>query len=69
MQLLAKSSTEGSLTEGMGWIDGNVEEIPPKGGLLVPHVGWNSCKYIKRSPLFDDIEDDSDFYFTLYMIF
>ena len=33
--------------------------------LIIPHVGWNQCKIIdKKNKLFDEIENNSDFYFT-----
>lgn len=30
----------------------------------IPHVGWNECKIIKENPLFESIENNTDFYFT-----
>ena len=63
MQLLAKSSTEGCLTEGMGWIDGSVEEIPPKAGFLVPHVGWNNVEIVKDTLFVNGIDNDTHYYF------
>ncbi|MDJ0686510.1 MAG: imidazole glycerol phosphate synthase subunit HisH [Alphaproteobacteria bacterium] len=54
MQLLGRSSQEGSGEPGLGWIpadtirlDGAAEQ-----GLKVPHVGWNSVYSAKENPLF-----------------
>ena len=30
----------------------------------IPHVGWNSCNFNKKSKLFNGIKDNTDFYFT-----
>ena len=41
MQLLADRGTEHGVTEGLGWIGGDVVRIAPGGaGLKVPHIGW-----------------------------
>ena len=47
----------------MGWIDGNVEEIPPKGGLLVPHVGWNNVELLKDTLFVNGIDNGTHYYF------
>jgi len=65
MQMLGKSSDEGVLP-GLGWIDGNVKlfdasTIPYKTRL--PHMGWNTMKPVKESPLLSGFDDDSRFYF------
>lgn len=65
MQILAKRSDEGELA-GLGWIDAEVKQIDaslltqkPK----LPHMGWNSIKIIKESPLFNNVVTDKGFYF------
>jgi glutamine amidotransferase len=32
--------------------------------LKIPHMGWNTVKILKRPPIFDEIEDNSYFYFV-----
>jgi glutamine amidotransferase len=65
MQVLAKKSEEGSLP-GLGWIDGEVKKID-KSLLLnkpkLPHLGWNTIKIERKSPLFNEINEDDGFYF------
>lgn len=64
-QILFNQSSEHGKSFGLDILDGKVDSFKSLNEKIkVPHVGWNSCKYIKRSPLFEDIEDDSDFYFT-----
>jgi imidazole glycerol-phosphate synthase subunit HisH len=65
MQILAKSSDEGSLP-GLGWIDGIVRKFDvnklqhvPK----LPHLGWNSIEVRKNSVLFQNIDFATGFYF------
>jgi glutamine amidotransferase len=65
MQMLANDSDEG-VEKGLGWIDGHVRKfdaslIPYKTRL--PHMGWNTMKKVKETPLLKGFEDDSRFYF------
>jgi glutamine amidotransferase len=71
MQLLADSSTEGSLdgegTPGFGFIPGRVQHLSTLGCTLrVPHVGWNGTTRSagRADHLFDGIADGTDFYFV-----
>ena len=53
MQLVATSSVEVKTTEGLGWIDAAVKELPArKNRLKLPHVGWNETVPAKDSVLF-----------------
>jgi len=63
MQLLADYSEEGGIHEGLGWIPGAVTRLCPDDNLVVPHVGWNSIKIRKNSPLFVLHSEEPDFYF------
>lgn len=61
MQLLAQSSEEFGLTDGLGWIAGRVRRLP-ENGVRLPHVGWNIVT--GRDPLmFERIPDGAHFYF------
>ena len=63
MQIMAESSQEGIL-EGLKWVPGKVlrfksdNELP----INIPHMGWNSIKIKKESPLFFGIKEPY-FYF------
>ncbi|MDC1447723.1 imidazole glycerol phosphate synthase subunit HisH [Candidatus Thioglobus sp.] len=63
MQLMGKSSTEGGLISGLGFIDSKVEGFSDE-FIKVPHIGFNQVRINKNSRLFDAIEDFSDFYFV-----
>ena len=63
MQLMGKSSTEGGLTEGLGLVDGFVNNFT-SGDLKIPHVGYNQVEISESSRLFKDIPDLPDYYFT-----
>ena len=43
MQLMAERGREYEVTEGLGWIPGEVDRITPADpGLKIPHMGWNT---------------------------
>ena len=65
MQMLANNSEEGTLS-GLGWIDGKVKKFDKNkiiGKPKLPHLGWNSIRIIKESPLLKDIDEEGGFYF------
>ena len=67
MQLISKKSYEHGETEGLGWVDAEVVKfdfLNQKNKLKVPHIGWNNVNYEKKSPLFQGVSDNSDFYFV-----
>lgn len=71
MQLLAKTSKEHGLHEGLGWIDASVEHLDVMPDLKVPHVGWNDLTYPADHWLFKGIKpSQSNFYFvhSLHMV-
>jgi glutamine amidotransferase len=63
MQLLAESGIEDGETKGLGWIEGKIE-LMDKSELRIPHVGFNEVDYNHPNPIFNGIEESSDFYFT-----
>ena len=64
-QVLFSNSSESGLSEGLNFIEGKVINFRQKlNTLRVPHVGWNNCKFEKKSILFENVNDNSDFYFT-----
>jgi glutamine amidotransferase len=43
MQLMAERGREYVVTDGFGWIKGEVDKIAPSdSGLKIPHMGWNT---------------------------
>jgi glutamine amidotransferase len=60
MQLMASEGREKAVTPGLGWIPGAVVRIAPKGGLKVPHMGWNTLTFAKPHPLLAGIPDGND---------
>jgi imidazole glycerol-phosphate synthase subunit HisH len=56
MQLMAERGREYEVTQGLGWIPGEVDKIAPKDlALKVPHMGWNTLAARKPHPLLDGI--------------
>ncbi|HWA19520.1 MAG TPA: imidazole glycerol phosphate synthase subunit HisH [Devosia sp.] len=60
MQLMATEGREKGVWPGLGWIDGAVVRLAPKGDLKVPHMGWNTLKFVQPHPLFEGIPDGDD---------
>ena len=56
MQLMAERGREYEVTEGLGWIAGEVDKITPADAALkIPHMGWNTLTASRPHPLFDGI--------------
>lgn len=52
MQLLADRGIEFGVTEGLGWIGGEVRPIERTDpAIKVPHMGWNDVEPMHQSPL------------------
>ncbi|HAR95715.1 MAG TPA: imidazole glycerol phosphate synthase subunit HisH [Deltaproteobacteria bacterium] len=62
MQILFETSEEAPGVAGMGVIKGNVARF--RGGLKVPHMGWNSVQMVKDSEILRGIDDGAYFYFV-----
>jgi glutamine amidotransferase len=63
MQLLFAHSEEGD-TEGLGLIPGRVSRLPSAAGRPVPHMGWNTCRSLRDTPLLAGLRPDDYFYFA-----
>jgi glutamine amidotransferase len=63
MQLLLESSDEGE-TQCLGIIPGRAERIPPRAGLPVPHMGWNTLTIDRPNALLQGVPDDAYAYFV-----
>lgn len=65
LQILFEESEEFGLSKGLGIIPGRVKRFSFQDrAIKIPHMGWNSIKIIKRSPVLKDIPDNSYFYFV-----
>jgi imidazole glycerol-phosphate synthase subunit HisH len=61
MQLLFESTTELGGAEGIGLLEGRVEELDAP-GLKVPQIGWNPVAWRGRDALITDLPDPCAFY-------
>ena len=56
MQLLAERGREYEVTEGLGWIPGEVDRIVPSdANLKIPHMGWNTLNVARPHPVLDGL--------------
>lgn len=62
MQLLFEESEEVKVCSGLGFLKGKIQKMNLD--LKVPHMGWNSLKYEKASPILKGIEENSFVYFV-----
>ncbi|WP_323588693.1 imidazole glycerol phosphate synthase subunit HisH [Aliarcobacter butzleri] len=64
MQMLAKSSEEGTLN-GLCWIDGIVKKFDKSKikNAPLPHMGWNNLIIEKKNKIFDNLEENPRYYF------
>jgi glutamine amidotransferase len=61
MQLMAERGREYAVTEGLGWIPGEVDRIAPADPTLkIPHMGWNTLAEIRHHPVLDGIATGTD---------
>ncbi len=56
MQLLAERGREYEVTEGLGWIAGEVDRITPADPQLkIPHMGWNTLSVTRPHKLVEGL--------------
>lgn len=56
MQLMASRGLEHDVTQGLGWIPGDVKPITPRDpSFKIPHMGWNTLNLRTPHPLLEDI--------------
>ncbi|TIU50494.1 MAG: imidazole glycerol phosphate synthase subunit HisH [Mesorhizobium sp.] len=61
MQLMSQRGLEKTITNGFGWISGDVKEITPSDpALKIPQIGWNTIELRRRHPLFTGIPTGPD---------
>lgn len=64
LQLLFESSEESPGVDGLGIFKGKIVTIPKDNGLKVPHIGWNSVSLKQTDGIFENLRDNSYFYFV-----
>lgn len=64
LQLMFDSSEESEGVEGLGLLKGKIVRIPEGEGRKIPHMGWNSLEFPKKSILFDGVTKGSFVYFV-----
>ena len=64
MQFLAEEGTEGGPCPGLSFVPGKIERIPDGSGLRIPHIGWNSVRFLRQHPVMEGVKDERDFYFV-----
>ena len=61
MQLMSSRGLEKTVTEGLGWIEGDVREMQPADPTLkIPQIGWNTLDLTRPHPLFEGIPTGPD---------
>jgi glutamine amidotransferase len=57
MQLLAERGLEHGVSNGLGWLRGEVDRIAPSDpSLKIPHMGWNTLRMKRKHALLEGIE-------------
>ncbi len=61
MQLMSSQGLEKDVTQGFGWIRGDVKEMTPSDPTLkIPQIGWNTLTLHRPHALFDGIPTGPD---------
>ena len=64
MQLLTKHSEEGNL-DGLGFIDARTKKFQQQDKTLkIPHMGWNTVSFLKKSEITNEISEYPRYYFV-----
>jgi glutamine amidotransferase len=65
MQVLFESSEEDGGTQCLGILPGKVKKFKSSDdSCKIPQIGWNTVKIKSKHPIFEGIEDQSEFYFV-----
>lgn len=65
LQFLADVGYENGRFAGLGWISGTVDKLKRLNeNHRIPHIGWNNVEIKLKDPLFEGIDDNTDFYFV-----
>ncbi|MBK1838802.1 imidazole glycerol phosphate synthase subunit HisH [Azospirillum sp. YIM B02556] len=65
MQLMAERGREYGVTEGLGWISGEVVKLEPSDpALKIPHMGWNELNFRRPHPVLAGLPEGAHAYFV-----
>ncbi|WP_434615908.1 imidazole glycerol phosphate synthase subunit HisH [Azospirillum sp. B2RO_4] len=65
MQLMAERGREYGVTEGLGWIRGEVVKLEPADPTLkIPHMGWNELNIRRPHPVLAGLPEGAHAYFV-----
>ncbi|UKJ73892.1 imidazole glycerol phosphate synthase subunit HisH [Azospirillum brasilense] len=65
MQLMAERGREYGVTEGLGWIKGEVVKLEPADPTLkIPHMGWNELDIRREHPILAGLPERAHAYFV-----
>jgi glutamine amidotransferase len=57
MQLLAERGLEHGMSNGLGWLRGEVDRVSPSDpSLRIPHMGWNTLRMKRKRALLEGID-------------
>lgn len=62
MQLMYDISFEFEPTKGLGFIKGKINKITEE--VKVPHIGWNTLRFMKEDPILKYIKEEDYVYFV-----
>ena len=64
LQMLFDESEEAPGVPGLSILPGKIVRFPSDLGLKIPHMGWNSLQFPKKSVLFSGIDEGAYVYFV-----
>ena len=65
MQLMAARGLEHEITEGFGWIEGEIAAMTPPAALRLPQMGWNELLFTPGAhPLLEGLQPGDHAYFV-----
>jgi len=63
-QIILSSSEEDGGVKCLGFLPGTAARFKKEENLKIPHIGWNQVHLTQKHPLFNNIPDNSNFYFV-----
>ncbi|MBI4794504.1 MAG: imidazole glycerol phosphate synthase subunit HisH, partial [Deltaproteobacteria bacterium] len=63
-QVVLEYSEENGNTPCLGLIPGSTRALPRQPGLKIPHMGWNTVRFLQEHPLFQGLPESAEYYFV-----
>lgn len=63
-QVVLEYSEENDNTRCLGLIPGATRALPRTPGLKIPHMGWNTVRFLREHPLFKGLPESAEYYFV-----